>query len=164
MLPLRTILVKPSTEILFTISTKFINDISKRFFQAYNKPTSNHSEDSPNKSTSTERRGGRGGGRRGVHTWARSACGGGDSPMLGGGESPMRGRRERRGRRSCPRPCWLLPPRGRGRGHLRRGLGQGERPLLVASTAARRHLVGRPRKMLCSMPPAATWSEGPTCH
>ena len=76
-----------------------------------------------------------------MHTWARSACGGGDSPMLGGGESPMRGRRERRGRRSCRRPrprlrpCWLLPPRGLGRGHLQRGRGQGERPLLVASAA-----------------------------
>ena len=43
-----------------------------------------------------------------------------------------------------------------------------ERPLLVSSTAVSRHLVGRPRKterlLLCSMPPAATWSEGPTCH
>ena len=42
-------------------------------------------------------------------------------------------------------PCWLLPPRGRGRGHLRRGRGRGH---LVASAAARRHLVGRPRKTL----------------
>ena len=33
-------------------------------------------------------------------------------------------------------PYWLLPPRGRGRGHL------------VASAAARRHLVGIPRKTL----------------
>ena len=49
-----------------------------------------------------------------MHTWVRSACGGGDSPMLAGGESPMRGRRERRGRRSCrgPRPAPASAPAG----------------------------------------------------
>ena len=100
------------------------------------------------------------GGRRGVHTWVRSACGGGDSPMLGGDESPMRGRGKRRGRHSS---------HGRGERQGRRSCcGRGERPrqhhrrllpLLahapaLAPAVARHHLVGRPRKT-----PAATWSE-----
>ena len=51
--------------------------------------------------------------------------------------------------RCCPRCCCPRrgqgERRGHGRGHLRRGRGRGH---LVASAAARRHLVGRPRKTL----------------
>ena len=101
-----------------------------------------------------------------MHT-GRCACGGGESPMLGEpllawasflrpppppqvahapaghcGSQPA----------STPAGCFRCCPRwgqgtrrGRGRGHLRRGRGRGH---LVASAAARRHLVGRPRKTL----------------